>query len=84
MKKKGLNDFLYLRANAQTCTFFHFRHCFLSLQIPPPLHPPLRHNVFKSLPNDKILHQSKWKAFADENKNVNETLKFGLGRVEIL
>ena len=35
-----------------------------------------------SLPTDKILHWSKWKAFADDKISVNEKLKFGLGRVE--
>ena len=36
----------------------------------------------KMLPNDKILDYSKLKAFADDKINVNEKLKFGLGRVE--
>ena len=35
-----------------------------------------------SLPNDKILDSSKLKAFADDMINVNEKLKFGLGKVE--
>ena len=35
-----------------------------------------------SLPNDKILDWSKMKAFADDNINVKEKFKFGLGRVE--
>ena len=35
-----------------------------------------------SLPNDKILDQSKLKAFADNKINVTEKLKFVLGRVE--
>ena len=35
-----------------------------------------------SLPNEKILDWSKFKAFADDKINVNEQLKFGLGRVE--
>ena len=37
---------------------------------------------FNSLPHDKILDQSKLKAFADNKINVNEKLKFGLGGVE--
>ena len=37
---------------------------------------------FNSLPNDKILDQSKLKAFADNNINVAEKLKFILGTVE--
>ena len=38
--------------------------------------------LFKSLPNDKILDWSKLKAFADEKINVTKQLKFGKGRVE--
>ena len=34
------------------------------------------------VPNDKILDWSKFKAFADDNINVNEQFKFGLRRVE--
>ena len=37
---------------------------------------------FNSLPNDKILDQSKMKAFADDKINVTHILKFKLGRVE--
>ena len=37
---------------------------------------------FNSLPNNKTLHWSKLKAFADDKINVNENLKFGLGKVE--
>ena len=37
---------------------------------------------FNSLPNDKILDQSKLKAFADDNLNVYKKLKFALGRIE--
>ena len=36
----------------------------------------------KSLTNNKILDQSKLKAFADDNLNVNKELKLALGRVE--
>ena len=35
-----------------------------------------------SLPNNKILDWSKFKAFADDNVNVNKELKFDMGRVE--
>ena len=35
-----------------------------------------------SLANNKILDLSKLKAFADDNSNVNQKLKFALGRVE--
>ena len=35
-----------------------------------------------SLPNDKILDLSNLKGFADNNLNVNQKLKFALGRVE--
>ena len=38
--------------------------------------------MFNSLPNDKILDWSKLKAFADDQINVTEKRKFGLGRVE--
>ena len=34
------------------------------------------------LPNDKILDLSKLKAFADNNLNVNQKLKFASGRAE--
>ena len=34
------------------------------------------------LPNDKILDLSKLKAFAEDNTNVIQKLKFALGRVE--
>ena len=37
---------------------------------------------FNSLPNDKILDWSKFKAIADDKINVNKKLKFGLERVE--
>ena len=39
-------------------------------------------NGFNSLPNDKILDWSKLKAFADDILNVNQKLKFNLGKVE--
>ena len=35
-----------------------------------------------TLPNDKIVHWSELKAFADNKTNVAEILKFVLGRVE--
>ena len=35
-----------------------------------------------SLPNDKILDQSKLKAFADDKINITKKLKFYLVRVE--
>ena len=38
--------------------------------------------MFKSLPNDKILDWSKFKAFADDKIIVTQKLKFVLGRVE--
>ena len=34
--------------------------------------------------NDQILDWSKWKAIAENKINVNENLKFGLGRVETI
>ena len=43
--------------------------------VPPHLYP-------NSLPNDKIIDWSKFKAFADNKINENEQLKFGLGTVE--
>ena len=36
----------------------------------------------KSLPKSQILDLSKLRAFADDKINVNDKLKFGLGRVE--
>ena len=38
--------------------------------------------ALNSLTNDKILDWSKLKAFADNKIEVNENLKFALGRVE--
>ena len=37
---------------------------------------------YNSLPNNKILDQSKLKAFANEKINENQNMKFLLGRVE--
>ena len=37
---------------------------------------------FNPLPNDKFLNWSKLKAFADYKINVNQKLKFDLGRIE--
>ena len=36
---------------------------------------------FNSLPNDKMLGWSKLKAFAEDKINVNEEMKFDMGRV---
>ena len=44
-----------------------------------------KHNTgswFKSLPNDKFLDWSKFKAFVDDNINVTEKLKLVSGQVE--
>ena len=38
--------------------------------------------TFNSLPKEKILHQSKFKAFADYKINVTKKLKFVLERIE--
>ena len=38
--------------------------------------------LLNSLPNDKMLVQSKLKAFADDNLNVYQILKYALGRAE--
>ena len=38
--------------------------------------------MLNSLSDDKILDLSKLKAFADVNLNINQKLKFALGRVE--
>ena len=40
--------------------------------------------MFSSLPNDKILHWSELKAFAEDNLKVNQKLKFALGRAETI
>ena len=42
----------------------------------------LNDNVFNTLPHNKILGQSKLKAFADDKINVSGKLKFVLQRVE--
>ena len=38
--------------------------------------------MFNSLPNDKILDWSKFKAFADAKIDLTQYLNFALGRVE--
>ena len=38
--------------------------------------------LLNSLTNDKILDLSKFKAFADDNLDVNQKLKFAFGRVK--
>ena len=38
--------------------------------------------IVNSLPNDKILHWSESKEFADDRINMTEKLKIVLGRVE--
>ena len=40
------------------------------------------HVIELTLPNDRILDLSILKAFADDNLDVNQKLKFALGRVE--
>ena len=42
----------------------------------------LLYSFLNSLPNDEFLDLSKLKAFADDNLNVYQKLKFALGRVE--
>ena len=37
--------------------------------------------AFNSLPNNKILHRSKLKAFADDKMNVAQKLKFFYGKI---
>ena len=37
---------------------------------------------FNSLPNDKISDLSKFKAYADDNSNVDKLLPFVFGRLE--
>ena len=39
---------------------------------------------FNSLPNNKFLHWSNFKAFADNKINVSEKVKYVLGRLENL
>ena len=39
-------------------------------------------SILNPLPSDKIVDWSKLKAFAEDIINVNEILKFRLGRVE--
>ena len=66
---------------AYTCTSIYI--CFLSLAI----NGLINHIIFSvisinSLPNDKFLDWFKLKAFADNNINVTEELKFVLKREE--
>ena len=42
----------------------------------------LHNEAFNPLPNDKILHWSELKAFADNKMKVTESLKFDWERVE--
>ena len=58
-------------------------HCLYYLKNYGNKHFLLYQPYFQSFqPNDKILDLSKMKAFADDNLNLNEKLKFALGRVE--
>ena len=46
------------------------------------MYNPFWPRVLNSLPNDKSLDQSKFKAFADGNITVTKKSKFTLGRVK--
>ena len=49
---------------------------------PDNANPVIEAFHISSLPNGKILDLSKFKALADNKINVNEQLKFALGKVE--
>ena len=38
--------------------------------------------IFNSFPNDKFLHWTRLKTFAEDEINVTQKLKYSLGRVE--
>ena len=67
LEKKALEN--NVRKGENACN----QHCFFSYSA---------FYFINSLPNDKILNQSKFKAFTDDKMKVNKKLKFGLGRVE--
>ena len=56
--------------------------CMHGCNVPSGKPACLYRQIFNSLPNDSILDQSKLKAFAEDNINVNKKLKFDSGRVE--
>ena len=57
--------------------FWHGVNIHLDTEIPPPPTPPRI-----SLPNDKILDQTKLKAFADDTFNVAQMLTFVFDRID--
>ena len=62
--------------------FFLFPQCFQKACFPGASKGVIVWEWVNSLPHDKILDWSKLKAFADDNINVTESLKFVLRRLE--
>ena len=62
--------------------FLLFPQCFLKACFPGASTGIIVWEWVKSLPHSQILDLSKLRAFADDNLNVNQKLKFVFGRVE--
>ena len=62
--------------------FLLFPQCFQKVCFPGVSKGVIVWEWVNSLPNNKSLNWSKFKAFADDKINVNVNLKFDLGRVE--
>ena len=69
----GRVEGIVLKDKILVTSIFSFRHCFLK---------PFLSGMFNSLPNNKILDGLKFKAFADDKRNVTEKdeIDFGKGR----
>ena len=72
-------------AHLSNFTFFHNVFLFFFFNVLKRVYMEERVKkefILNSLPNDKNLECSKFKALADDKINVSQKLKFGFGRVE--
>ena len=76
------NNVQMIITNNKYITFHMVNSCMHGCNVPLGKPAWLYRQIFNSLPNDNILDQSKLKAFAEDNINVNKRLKFDSGRVE--
>ena len=76
------NNVQMIITNNKYITFHMVNSCMHGCNVPLGKPAWLYRQIFNSLPNDNILDQSKLKAFAEDNINVNKKLKFDSGRVE--
>ena len=77
LKEKASENIIGKGKNSGNQHFLLFHNVFFHIRDGQIICAP-----FNSLPNDKILDQSKLKALADDTINVNQELKLVLGRVE--